>query len=96
MRQYSTYSPIRFGLNASYCEIDHNGCVTDGAGAHGNNEACTIRVNSAGLLTATHVDTEAGYDYVTIGGATDTKASLARGTSPVPPDRPSAGRPTTW
>ena len=63
-----SYSPIQFGLNASYCAIDRNGCVTDGAGAHGNNEACTIRVNSAGLLTATHFDTEAGHDLVTIGG----------------------------
>ena len=53
---------------SSFCQIDANGCATDGVGAHGNNEACTIRVGAAGTLTATQFDTETGYDYVTIGG----------------------------
>ena len=51
-----------------FCQIDANGCATDGAGDHGNNEACTIRVNVAGTLTAHQFDTESGYDHVTIGG----------------------------
>jgi len=53
---------------SSFCQIDANGCATDGAGDHGNNEACTIRVNVAGTLTAHQFDTESGYDHVTIGG----------------------------
>ena len=53
---------------SSFCQTDASGCATDGVGSHGDNEACTIRVNSAGMLTATHFDTESGYDYVTIGG----------------------------
>ena len=53
---------------SSFCQIDANGCATDGAGAHGNYEACTIRVGAAGTLTATQFDTETGYDYITIGG----------------------------
>jgi len=53
---------------ASFCQIDANGCATDGAGEHGNDEACTIQVNAAGYLTATEFDTESGYDFVTIGG----------------------------
>ena len=53
---------------ASFCQIDANGCATDGAGPHGNDEACTIQVNAAGYLTATEFDTESGYDFVTIGG----------------------------
>jgi len=61
-------APFQVTSGASYCEIDTDGCVTDGAGDHGNGEACTVRVNTAGTLTATHFDTERRYDYVTIGG----------------------------
>ena len=53
---------------ANFCQIDANGCATDGAGEHGNGEACTIRVTAAGFLTATAFDTESGFDYVTIAG----------------------------
>ena len=53
---------------ASFCQIDANGCATDGAGVHGNDEACTVRVNQAGFLNATEFDTETCCDYVTIGG----------------------------
>ena len=53
---------------ATFCQIDANGCATDGAGEHGNNEECTIHVNQAGYLTATEFDTESCCDYVTIGG----------------------------
>ena len=52
----------------SYCHLDVNGCATDGAGDHGNNEYCTIRVAANGFLTATQFNTESGYDYVTIDG----------------------------
>ena len=52
---------------SSYCEIDSNGCATDGAGSHGNGEACTIQVNVAGTLSATSFNTEVDYDYITIG-----------------------------
>ena len=53
---------------SQYCEIDSNGCATDGIGNYGNSEACTIQVNVAGSLTATSFSVESGYDYVTIGG----------------------------
>ena len=53
---------------SQYCQIDSNGCATDGPGNHGNYEACTIQVNVAGSLTATAFYTESCCDYVTIGG----------------------------
>ena len=53
---------------SQYCTIDAAGCVTDGFGAHGNNEACTVQVNQAGVLTATEFDTESCCDHVTIAG----------------------------
>jgi hypothetical protein len=59
---------LEVASGSSFCQIDANGCATDGAGDHGNNEACTIRVNVAGTLTATEFDTQSGYDFVTIGG----------------------------
>ena len=57
---------LRVTSGSEFCQIDAN-CATDGAGAHGNNEACTIHVDVAGTLTATQFDTEHEYDYVTIG-----------------------------
>ena len=51
-----------------FCQIDANGCATDGTGRHGNGEYCTVRVAVAGLLTATQFRTESCCDYVTIGG----------------------------
>ena len=53
---------------SSFCQIDALGCATDGAGGHGNNEACTIRVDAAGTLTATQFHTESCCDYVNISG----------------------------
>ena len=52
----------------SYCQFDENGCVTDGPGDYGNNEACTVRVMVTGTLSATEFSTEGGSDYVTIDG----------------------------
>ena len=51
-----------------FCQIDANGCATDGTGRHGNREYCTVRVAVAGLLTATQFRTESCCDFVTIGG----------------------------
>ena len=66
----------------SFCQIDANGCATDGAGAHGNNEDCTIRVNLAGTLTATQFDVEphvsCGFDAISI----DTNSSYCGGAGP--------------
>ena len=57
-----------------FCQIDANGCVTDGAGVYGDGEACTIAVLEDGLLTATEWAVEIPNpshgcisDYVTIG-----------------------------
>jgi hypothetical protein len=50
-----------------YCQIDANGCVTEGVGIYGNGENCNIRSVVAGFLTATEFDTEACCDKVTIG-----------------------------
>ena len=51
---------------ALYCSIDDNGCVTDGVGLYGDNEACTVLVNQAGTLNATEFATESTHDRVTI------------------------------
>ena len=74
----------------SFCQIDDIGCATDGAGEHGNNEACTIRANTAGTLTATQFDTEVGWDYVTIAG---TRYQGSTGPNGVPV---AAGSNFTW
>ena len=42
-------------------------CVWDGADNYGNNEDCTIQVQTTGTISSTDFDTEAGYDYITIG-----------------------------
>ena len=61
-------SRLRVTSGSIYCTITANGiCATDGLGNHGHDEACVIQVPSAGALTATHFDTEARYDLVTIG-----------------------------
>ena len=78
--------PVNEGLEvtsgSSFCQIDENGCATDGAGDHGNDEACTVRVNAAGTLTFAEFDVEPDdddgedsadsercpYDYIQIGG----------------------------
>ena len=64
----STCKGLEVTSGANFCQIDANGCATDGEGAHGNGEACTISVTAAGFVTATQFDTESGYDYVAIGG----------------------------
>ena len=43
-------------------------CFTDGSGSHGNNEACTIRVNHDVVLSVSEFDVETYFDYVTING----------------------------
>ena len=63
-----TGCPLEVSSGMNYCQIDPNGCATDGSGNHGNDERCSILVNAAGTLTATSFDTEAGYDHVTLGG----------------------------
>ena len=52
---------------SSYCQVSGN-CVSDGAGSHGNNEACTIQVQTTGTISSPEFNTESGYDYITIGG----------------------------
>ena len=51
-----------------FCSVDEasGNCASDGPGVHGNNEACEIRVGSAGTLDATEFNTETGYDYITL------------------------------
>ena len=64
----STCKGLEVTSGANFCQIDANGCATDGEGAHGNGEACTVRVAAAGFVTATQFDTESCCDRVTIGG----------------------------
>jgi len=61
-------SGLRVTSGASFCTVDANDCVSDGAGQHGNREACTVEVLGAGTLDATEFDTESCCDHVTIGG----------------------------
>eukprot|EP00492_Amphilonche_elongata_P005723 TRINITY_DN91_c0_g1_i11.p1 TRINITY_DN91_c0_g1~~TRINITY_DN91_c0_g1_i11.p1 ORF type:complete len:986 (+),score=193.47 TRINITY_DN91_c0_g1_i11:55-3012(+) len=41
-----------------FCEIDSNGCITDGSGDYGNYEHCEIRVNAAGTLAVSQFNVE--------------------------------------
>ena len=43
-------------------------CITDGIGNHGNAERCTIRVTQNVYVTSVYFETEANYDFITIGG----------------------------
>ena len=60
--------PMRVVSGTSYCQLDENGCVTDGPGDYGDDEDCTVKTNVAGSLTATDFSTEYNVDGVTIGG----------------------------
>jgi hypothetical protein len=51
------------------CELSLDGmCVSDGVGHYGNGESCTVRAEAAIVVSAQGFDTEALYNYVTIGG----------------------------
>lgn len=69
---------LRVTSGSQYCSVSGN-CVTDGVGGHGNNEYCTIRAVSAGILSATEFETESGYDFVTINGHRYSGNGLANG-----------------
>jgi len=75
---------------ASFCQIDANGCATDGAGEHGDDEACSIRASAAGTLTATQFDTESCCDRVNISG------TLYRGSTGPDGVAVAAGSTFTW
>ena len=83
-------APMSVVSGSSNCEIDSNGCATDGAGSYGNGEECTVRVTQASVLTATEFDTESCCDRVTIAGSRTTAPS-ARAASRWPPARPLPG-----
>ena len=47
------------------CRISDDGrCISDGAGSHGNNEACIVRANLELNVTASYFATEAMHDYL--------------------------------
>jgi len=51
-----------------FCQLTNAGtCVTDGAGNHGNNERCVIRVEQALYASTTQYEVETFYDYLSIG-----------------------------
>ena len=51
-----------------YCQLTQNGmCVTDGVGAYGNNERCTVMARRDLFVTATEYTVESCCDYITIG-----------------------------
>lgn len=55
--------------DADTCTVSPDGrCFTDGAGNHGNNERCTIRVAQAATLSVPQFQTESFYDTLTVGG----------------------------
>eukprot|EP01047_Picozoa_sp_COSAG01_P040574 COSAG01_NODE_3427_length_6093_cov_9.704943_4_plen_339_part_00 len=53
---------------AQFCQLNAQGCVTDGAGSYGHNEHCTIQVANATTVTATWYAVESNYDYLTVNG----------------------------
>ena len=75
---------------SSYCSIDSSGCVTDGYGNHGSNEACTITANQAITVSSTYFNTESYYDRIQIG---TTRFSGSTGPSNV---AMAAGSTMTW
>ena len=58
---------LEVASGSSYCQIDANGCVTEGVGVYSNGENCIISSVVAGFLTAMEFNTEASYDFITIG-----------------------------
>eukprot|EP01047_Picozoa_sp_COSAG01_P035385 COSAG01_NODE_2711_length_7211_cov_31.536839_2_plen_666_part_00 len=65
-------SPFSIGTGSQYCEIDAEGCLTDGDGDYGNYEECSVQVSRAVVLTARQYDVENDYDFLTIGFQTYT------------------------
>jgi len=71
---YRTVDPGQLWIviaGAQHCEVTNHGkCVTDGLGQdHGNNEDCIIQAATALFATATHFETETGYDYIAVGAS---------------------------
>ena len=67
----NAYLRVRSG---SGCELDSNGCATDGAGRYTNNEHCEIEVLASGTLTANgalHIEGQSNcaYDFIAIDSA---------------------------
>ena len=51
---------------STYCQVTNGGtCVTDGVGAHGNSERCTVTAAADLYATATYFNTEMIFDYMT-------------------------------
>ena len=71
---------------ASDCEITPPthatpNCFTDGAGTHGNNERCSMRVLTDVLLNASQYDVEPYYDYLAFWTPGSTSSVSYRGGS---------------
>ena len=94
------YAPIMYTLRkptvlevtagGAFCQVlEQPGtgatCVTDGSGNYGENEACTVRVNRAGTLTAAEFDVEShiscNNDAVQINGLTAAASAPVTGQS---------------
>ena len=53
---------------SAHCQVSANGgCVTEGAGQHGNSENCVMRAQRLMYAHATEFNTEDSYDYITMG-----------------------------
>jgi hypothetical protein len=67
-----TTGSIRVKPGGSGCELDSNGCATDGAGIYGANEDCEFEVlGPVGALTvqgALDIEACCGCDYIEIDG----------------------------
>merc|ERR1719193_1505445 len=59
----TTVADFTIKSGSEFCEIDSNGCVTDGEGNYGPNEECIIVVNQDGVLAVPQLDLQTVFDY---------------------------------
>ena len=65
-------APFKVVEGGQFCQMTSDNCVTDGLGAHNDNERCVIQVQRPGVLAIREFDVEShnqcGWDSVAVGG----------------------------
>jgi len=70
--EWTVEFPFKVVEGGQFCQMTSDNCVTDGLGAHNDNERCVIQVQRAGVLVTPEFDVEShgqcDWDSVEVGG----------------------------